>query len=97
MVLQLRPERIVAAMDKDQSKYEFMFTALGPILLEKIPTIAREGHIKALAKSLIPEPRSEAPPLQLYKNTPPYSTRFVREHLPPPRLRVFKGLTAPQK
>jgi len=25
------------------------------------------------------------------------TTRFVREHLPPPRLRVFKWLTAPQK
>ena len=25
------------------------------------------------------------------------TTRLVREHLPPPRLRVFKWLTAPQK
>jgi hypothetical protein len=25
------------------------------------------------------------------------TTRFVRLHLPPPRLRVFKWLTAPQK
>jgi hypothetical protein len=25
------------------------------------------------------------------------TTQFVREHLPPPRLRVFKWLTAPQK
>jgi hypothetical protein len=25
------------------------------------------------------------------------SSRFVREHLPPPRLKVFKWLTAPQK
>jgi hypothetical protein len=24
------------------------------------------------------------------------TTRFVREHLPPPRLRIFKWLTAPQ-
>lgn len=29
------------------------------MLLEKLPTIAKEGHIKALAKSLIPEPRVE--------------------------------------
>lgn len=26
-----------------------------------------------------------------------FTARFVREHLPPPRLRLFKWLTAPQK
>jgi hypothetical protein len=36
-----------------------MFSALGPMLLEKIPVMAKEGHIKTLAKSLIPEPRVE--------------------------------------
>lgn len=59
MLMILRPELIVAQMDKDISQYAFMFSALGPMLLEKIPTVAKEGHIKALAKSLIPEPRVE--------------------------------------
>ncbi len=58
-LLKVRPENIVALMDKDQSEYEFIFGALGPVMLEKIPAIAREGHVKALAKSLIPEPRRD--------------------------------------
>jgi hypothetical protein len=59
MLMILRPELVVAQMDKDIPQYAFMFSALGPMLLEKLPTIAKEGHIKALAKSLIPEPRVE--------------------------------------
>lgn len=59
MLKMLRPEVVVAQMDKDISQYAFLFSALGPMLLERIPTIVKEGHIKALAKSLIPEPRVE--------------------------------------
>jgi uncharacterized protein DUF4238 len=59
MLMILRPELVVAQMDKDIAQYAFMFSALGPMLLEKLPTIAKESHIKALAKSLIPEPRVE--------------------------------------
>lgn len=59
MLMILRPEIVVAQMDKDIAQYAFMFSALGPMLLEKLPTIAKESHIKALAKSLIPEPRVE--------------------------------------
>ena len=59
MLMMIRPERIVAQMDKDIHGYALMFGALGPMLLEKIPEMAKEGHIKTLAKSLIPEPRVE--------------------------------------
>lgn len=59
LLMMLSPELVVAHMDKDISQYAFMFSVLGPMLLEKLPTIAKEGHIKALAKSLIPEPRVE--------------------------------------
>jgi hypothetical protein len=59
MIMQLRPERIVMGMDKDKSNYEFLFNSLTPTFLEQIPNIAREGHIKALAKNLVPEPRME--------------------------------------
>lgn len=59
MLMALRPELVVAQMDKDISQYALMFSVLGPMLLEKLPTIAKEGHIKALAKGLVPEPRVE--------------------------------------
>jgi len=55
----LRPERLVAQMDEKISEYSFIFGALGPILLQKIPAMVKDGHIKALAKSLIAEPRLE--------------------------------------
>jgi hypothetical protein len=59
MLMILRPELVVSQMDKDIPQYALMFSALGPMLLEKIPVMAKEGHIKTLAKSLIPEPRVE--------------------------------------
>src|SRR6185295_1380863 len=31
----------------------------GPTLLDQLPEIVKRGHIKALAKSLVPEPRAE--------------------------------------
>lgn len=59
MQMLLRPEIIVAQMDKDIPQYALMFSVLGPMLLEKIPSMTKEAHIKTLAKSLIPEPRVE--------------------------------------
>ena len=44
-----------SVMDRDQSDYELAFNILGPMLLEKIPSITKDSHIKALAKKLIPE------------------------------------------
>lgn len=52
-------ERIVAQMDDEQSEYEFLFQGLRLHLLERLPTLAREGHIKSLAKALVSEPRAE--------------------------------------
>lgn len=57
MLKMLSPEVVVAQMDKDISQYAFLFSALGPMLLERIPTAVKEGHIQALAKSLISMPR----------------------------------------
>ena len=54
-----RLEFLSTVLDRDQSEYESTFMALGPMLLEKIPSITKDSHIKALAKSLIPEPRAE--------------------------------------
>ena len=59
MLKLLRPEIVVAQMEKDISQYALMFSVLGPMLLEKLPTMTKEEHIKTLAKSLIPEPRVE--------------------------------------
>lgn len=59
MLMILRPEIVVAQMDKDIPQYALMFSALGPLLLDKIPVMTKEGHIKTLAKNLIPEPRVE--------------------------------------
>lgn len=56
---QLRLELLGTVLDRDQSQYETTFKVLAPMLLEKIPSIAKDSHIKALAKSLIPEPRAE--------------------------------------
>ncbi len=52
-------ERIVEKMDDEKSDYEFLFQGLRLQLLERLPTLAREGHIKTLAKNLVPEPRLE--------------------------------------
>lgn len=59
LLTQVRPERLVSKMDKQISEYSFMFSAVGPILLQRIPGMVKDGHIKTLAKSLIAEPRLE--------------------------------------
>jgi hypothetical protein len=55
----LRLEILSSVMDREQSDYESAFNILGPMLLETIPSITKDSHIKALAKNLIPEPRAE--------------------------------------
>jgi len=57
MLSLLTPEIIAAQIEQESSEYSFMFKALGPMLLEKLPTLVAEGQIKTLAKSLIAEPR----------------------------------------
>jgi len=53
----LTPEIIAGQIEQESSEYSFMFKALGPMLLEKLPTLVAEGQINTLAKSLIAEPR----------------------------------------
>jgi hypothetical protein len=52
-------ELIVAQMDDEKSNYEFLFQNLRLQLLENLPAMTKEGHIKTLAKDLVPEPRLE--------------------------------------
>jgi hypothetical protein len=52
-------ERIMEGMDKEQSQYEFMFEFLRLELLKGMQGIAKQGHIKALLKDLVSEPRLE--------------------------------------
>jgi hypothetical protein len=54
-----RLEFISAVIDRDQSEYESTFMTLRSELLQKIPSLTKDGHIKALAKSLIAAPRAE--------------------------------------
>ena len=50
---------ISGVIDRDQSEYELTFMTLRSELLQKIPSMTKDGHIKALAKSLIAAPRAE--------------------------------------
>lgn len=54
-----RLQFISAVIDRDQSEYESTFMTLRYELLKKIPSMTKDGHIKALAKSLIAAPRAE--------------------------------------
>src|SRR5581483_3428782 len=51
----LQTDRISELFDSEIPEYALMMGALGSELLRKIPTMAKEGHIKVLAKSLIPD------------------------------------------
>lgn len=53
----LTPEKIVDQIEQESAEYSLMFSALGPMLLERLPTLVAEGQIKTLAKSLIAELR----------------------------------------
>ena len=53
----LTPEIMATQIEQESSEYSFMFKALGPLLMQKLPTLVAEGQIKTLAKSLIAEPR----------------------------------------
>lgn len=55
----ISPERLMTQMDGDIPQYALMFSILGPTLLQRLPAIVKGGHIQALAKSLIAEPRVE--------------------------------------
>ena len=57
--MNLRPEVAVGRMDKQITRYSSILNALGPIFQKKLPTMGKEGHIKALAKGLVPQPRLE--------------------------------------
>lgn len=52
-------ERLMTQMDGDIPQYALMFSILGPTLLQRLPAIVKDGHIQALAKSLVTEPRVE--------------------------------------
>jgi hypothetical protein len=52
-------ERLMTQMDGDIPQYALMFSILGPTLLQRLPAIVKDGHIQALAKSLVAEPRVE--------------------------------------
>ena len=52
-------ERLMNQMDGDIQQYAVMFSMLAPTLIQKLPALAKDGHIQALAKSLIAEPRAE--------------------------------------
>ena len=52
-------ERLMTQLDGDIPQYALMFSVLGPTLLQSLPAIVKDGHIQALAKSLVAEPRVE--------------------------------------
>ena len=52
-------ERLMDQMDGDIQQYALMFSMLAPTLIQKLPALVKDGHIQALAKSLIAEPRAE--------------------------------------
>jgi len=52
-------KRLINQMDGDIQQYALMFSMLAPMLIQKLPAIVKEGHIQAMAKSLVAEPRAE--------------------------------------
>ncbi|HEY6121339.1 MAG TPA: hypothetical protein VIV66_15380, partial [Pyrinomonadaceae bacterium] len=52
-------ERLMDQMDGDIQQYALMISMLAPTLIQKLPALVKDGHIQALAKSLIAEPRAE--------------------------------------
>ena len=59
LLMMASPSQLVKQMGSDIKQYAVMFSLIGPSLINQIPDIAKKGHIKALAKNLIPEPRVE--------------------------------------
>lgn len=59
LLMMASPNQLVKRMESDISQYALMFSLLGPSLIKQIPDIAKKGHVKALAKNLMPEPRVE--------------------------------------
>lgn len=52
-------ERIMGGMDKDESYYTFLFAGLRLKLAEGLEDMVKQGHIKALLKNLVSDPRVE--------------------------------------
>jgi hypothetical protein len=71
-----------------------LWTSVGHAVEEKAPKVRLRSKTKGARLSLA---RIGSYYWQKVTKQLKLTTRFVREHLPPPRLRVFKWLTAPQK
>jgi hypothetical protein len=71
-----------------------LWTTVGRALEESQPKVRLESKTKGARLSLA---RIGTYYWQQMSGRPKLTARFIREHLPPPRLRVFKWLTAPQK
>ncbi len=56
-LLNLHPEALFA--ETDISQQALMFSGALAMVLDKLPEIVKGSHIKAMAKSLVPEPRAE--------------------------------------
>jgi hypothetical protein len=52
-------ERIMVGMDNEQSQYEYLFQYLRLKFLAESQDLTKQGHIKALLKDLVSEPRVE--------------------------------------
>jgi hypothetical protein len=70
-----------------------LWTSVGSAVEEKEPKVRLRSKIKGARLSLA---RVGSYYWQKVTKQFKLTTRFVREHLPPPRLRIFKWLTAPQ-
>jgi Transposase DDE domain len=71
-----------------------LWTSVGRAVEESEPAVRLESKTKGARLSLV---RVGAYYWQQMSKQVRLTTQFVREHLPPPRLRMFKWLMAPQK
>lgn len=71
-----------------------LWTTVGRAVEEQAPKVRLESKTKGARLSLA---RIGSYYWQKMSRQLKLTARFVREHLPPPRLRVFRWLTAPQK
>jgi hypothetical protein len=71
-----------------------LWTTVGQVMEEEEPAVRLESKTKGARLSLA---RIGSYYWQTVSKRLKLTAKFVREHLPPPRLRVFKWLTAPQK
>jgi len=71
-----------------------LWTSIGRAVEEEEPKVRLQSKTKGARLSLA---RIGSYYWQKVTKQLKLTTRFMRKHLPPPRLRVFKWLTAPQK